>query len=359
MVEILLSMAATIIPKMLVASSTDLYVSNGVNTNGTNNSSVPSEAGSCLTSYCIPMTVAISVIALCGIITNFIVILVITRDSRLRRPTFTAIVALSLCDFTFLLFRYIRYIVTGYFRDIIPHNVMKTIKFVCDLVGLTAGGSSIVHVILLSVLRYYIVVHPLKSHIAITNKRIILVSLGVWVLSALNGWFYLYAVIINRKNDLQMSKVTNIVVTMVMSILPLAIILFFHVLKARKLKDSIAACKLNATKQMSQIVTFVIVTYIVTTTPVNTRDILVISWGDTKETWMMVFGQVGRLLLFLNYAINPFIYFVHSPQFRKNIRCCWRRRATRYVSTERTLRSMSSNSRVTEAVSLPLDNTHL
>ncbi|XP_069118688.1 thyrotropin-releasing hormone receptor-like [Argopecten irradians] len=351
-------MAATIVPNMLLASSTDLYALRGNDTTPfANSSSARSEAGECLTSYCIPVTITISVIALCGIITNFIVVLVITKDSRLRRPTFTAIVALSLCDFTFLLFRYIRYIITGYFRGIISPDVMRTVKFVCDLGGLAAGGSSIIHVILLSVLRYYIVVHPLKSHIAITNRRIILVSLAVWVVSALNGWFYLYAVIINRKNDLQMSKVTNIVVTIVMSVLPLAIILFFHVLKARKLKDSIAACKLNATKQMSQIVTFVIVTYIVTTTPANTRDIIVISTGNPRETWMMVFGQVGRLLLFLNYAINPFIYFVHSPQFRKNIRSCWRKRSTRYVSTERTLHS--SNSRVTEAVSLSLDNTHL
>ncbi|XP_060070620.1 thyrotropin-releasing hormone receptor-like [Ylistrum balloti] len=352
-------MTATIIPNMLIASSTDLYVTRYDNSTYTNGSSITSAPANCLTSFCIPMTVAISVIAVCGIVTNFIVILVITKDSRLRRPTFTAIVALSISDFTFLLFRYIRYVITGYFRDVISLHVMKNIKFVCDLVGLTAGGSSIIHVILLSILRYYIVVHPLKSHIAITNRRIMLVSLGVWVFSGLNGWFYLYAVIINRQNDLQMSKVTNIVVTLVMSILPLVIILFFHVLKARKLKDSIAACKLNATKQMSQIVTFVIVTYIVTTTPVNTRDILLISWGDSKETWMMVFGQIGRLLLFLNYAINPFIYFVHSPQFRKKIWCCSRRRTTHYVSTDRTLRSMSSNSRVTEAVSLSPESTHL
>ncbi|OWF38228.1 thyrotropin-releasing hormone receptor-like [Mizuhopecten yessoensis] len=353
-------MSSTIIPKMLIASSTDLYALRVDNsTPYTNGSAKTHDTGNCLTSYCVPITIAISCIALIGIITNLIVVFVIVKDSRLRRPTFIAIVALSLSDFTFLLFRYIRYVVMGYFRDLISAHVMKTIKFVCDLVGLTAGGSSIMHVLLLSVLRYYIVVHPLKSHIAITNKRIILVSLCVWVFSALNGWFYLYAVIINRENDLQMSKVTNITITLVMSILPLATILFFHVLKARTLKDSLAACKLNATKQMSQIVTFVIVTYIVTTTPANTRDILVISWGHSKETWMMVFGQIGRLLLFMNYAINPFIYFVHSPQFRKNIRYCWRKQHLHNVSTGRTPRSMSSLSRVTEAVTLPPDNTHL
>lgn len=339
------------------ANVTNIFVGS---TPGGNGSAALDKVGNCLTSYCIPMTIAISVIAVCGIAANGIVLTIVAQNSRLHRPTFTAIAALALADFLFLAFRYTRHILQGYFRNIITSEAMKVIKFVCDLGGLTAGGSSIIHVILLSLLRYYIVVHPLKSHIVVTNRKILLVSLAVWVFSAFNGWFYLYAVLINRKNDLQMSKITNVTVTLVMSIAPLIIIVFFHVLKARKLSQSIAACKLHATKRMSQIVTFVIVSYVVTTTPANVRDVILISWGPSKDTWMAVYGLVGRLLLFTNYAINPFIYFVHSPQFKKYINCCRGARAMHYVSTNRTLTSMSSMSHTTE-VDLPSsqNTTHL
>jgi hypothetical protein len=45
-------------------------------------------------------------------------------------------------------------------------------KVVFDFIGLIAGGASIFNVIMLSVLRYYIIVHPLMTHAKLTATNV-------------------------------------------------------------------------------------------------------------------------------------------------------------------------------------------
>ena len=151
----------------------------------------------------------------------------------------------------------------------------------------------------------------------------ILLSGTVWLVGCVISALYMYFVVFNNRNDPTTAKAVNIFLTFLVSILPLVIIGVLHVFKARILRASLAACKRNTTKQMSKIVTIVIVGYIITTTPIATRDIINIgtTGGYRYDVWMVIFGHVGRLMLFLNYTINPFIYFVHSDQLKKYANC--------------------------------------
>jgi hypothetical protein len=84
-----------------------------------------------------------------------IVMIVVKIDKRLHQPTFVAIAALALPDLTFLVARYTRYIIDGYFALSMSRIDYRIIKVVFDFIGLIAGGASIFNVIMLSVLRYY------------------------------------------------------------------------------------------------------------------------------------------------------------------------------------------------------------
>ena len=300
--------------------------------------------GVCANSYCIPMVVCISVVSIVGLFANGITLFVIGYNRKLHRPTFTAIAALSLCDFTFLFFRYSRYIIHGYFGKSMGMETYIIVRLVCDSAGIVAGAASVITIVLLSVMRYVMVVHPLWSHVNITNKKVMLISGTVWFVGCLISALYMYTVVIHGKHDQKTAKVVNITVTLVMSILPLVIIIVLHVFKARTLRASLAACRRNTTKQMSRIVTIVIVSYIVTTTPANARDVLIIAGYNRFQLWMIIYGHIGRLMLFLNYTINPFIYFVHSQQFKKYANCFRRKSARESTNASTSLDSSKTYS---------------
>ena len=291
--------------------------------------------GACANSYCIPMVVCISVVSIVGLFANGITVFVIGYNRKLHRPTFTAIAALSLCDFTFLFFRYSRYIIHGYFGKSMGMETYIIFRIVCDSAGIAAGAASVITMVLLSVMRYVMIVHPLWSHVNTTNKKVMLISGIVWFVGCLISAFYTYTVVINGRHDQKTAKVVNITLTLLISILPLVIIIVLHVFKARTLRASLAACRRNTTKQMSKIVTIVIIAYIVTTTPANVGDILIIAGYNRWQFWMIIYGHIGRLLLFLNYTINPFIYFVHSQQFKKYVNC-FRSKSTRKSTSSST-----------------------
>lgn len=288
------------------------------------NGSIQQSVEICLTSHCLPIALTLSVISIVGMVTNLIVIVAIARDRKLHHPTFVVICSLAVADLVFLCARYPRYIIKGFFIQDIPHEHYINIKWILDIVGLLAGGASIIHIVFMSAVRYFIVVHPFTSHVMLTNKRVVLMSVGMWMLASGIAALYTYAILINGEKDPKLQEITNIVITVFMSILPIVVITIFHLLKAKVLLKSVSNCS-KTVQNMSRVVTFVIVTFIITTTPSNATDVMILSFGYyyTQSRWFFVVSQVARAFLFLNFAINPFIYFVQSPQLQKSIlKCC-------------------------------------
>lgn len=275
----------------------------------------------CTSAECIIISVFIHIICIVGIVANFVAILTICLDKKLHRPTFAAICCLSFSDFVFMLSRYIKYILHTYCKQMMSKSTYVAVVRTMDALGLARGKSSIAHIVLLSILRYVVVVHPLQSNIWVTNKRIITASGITWFVVSGSTMYFMYAVgTFQEKPNLKLAQVSNIAITAIWSFLPVIVIISFHIMKAKQLEKSLSACTGKTIHRMSKMVTLIVIAFVVTMTPINIKDILEISFGFHKEEWFVVYRHISRLLLFANYTVNPFIYFVHSPMFRSSVK---------------------------------------
>lgn len=277
----------------------------------------------CNNTSCLPIAVFLGVTSLIGMAANIIVISVIVKDQRLHRPTFFLICSLAGADFTFLFTRLPRYIMR-FFADDTNLETYRYTRLVLDIVGLFAGSASVIHIVVMAALRYFIVVHPLRSHVCLTNIRVFLTSICVWTFAFGTSAWYSYGLIALGLKS-KVFQYTNFVITVFYSVLPMLLIALLHFFKARELLISLSECSSTTVRNMSRVVTVVIVCFLITTTPANVVDILVISFGyrysETKT--FFVLSQVSKIMLHLNFTANPFIYFAHSSQFQKSIkRCC-------------------------------------
>ncbi|XP_061168752.1 melanocortin receptor 4-like [Saccostrea echinata] len=285
------------------------------------------------TSFCLHSTMCLGFYIACftvgatGMVANGMVLIVVGKDKRLHTVTYVSISCLALADFVYTTSRFARDNMRLWYlegRDDFSVNFSR----VTDLFSLSGACASILHIVLLSLLRYFMVVYPLESHVWLTIKRVISISVGAWLLAIAIGSFYVYAVVINGRANLQLAKVTNIAVTSTMSVLPIVLIVTLHTLKARTLLRSLAACRKSTVRRMSRIVTLIITAFIVTTLPSSIADCIKIAYLESgisviNLTWLAILQHVGRLGLYINFTINPFIYILSSPQFRKAlISCC-------------------------------------
>lgn len=272
----------------------------------------------CTSNYCLPNALILSIISICGIIGNLVVTYAVISEKRLHTPTFIVISCLALSDLTFLLSRYTRFIVDGYFSTSLTVPEYRIARAVLDFLGLIGAGSSIFHLLYMSFVRYYIIVHPLKAHVKLTSKRVLVISCLLFIGAAAISTLYLFAVVINITAQ-ALRQAVNWTVTILMSFVPIFVIGITHVFKAKALLKSLSTAEETARK-MSRVITFVIVCYLITTTPSNVMDIInllkIFPFTLTFFHLMMAF----RILLFLNFAINPFIYFIFSPQFKRFFR---------------------------------------
>lgn len=281
---------------------------------------------SCIqSSTCLGFYIACSIVGATGVFSNGMVLAVVGREKRLHTVTYTSISCLALADFVYITSRFARDNMRFWYSE--KTEISVNFSRACDTLSISGACASILHVILLSMLRYYIVVHPLKSHVWLTVRRVKLVSLGVWFLAIAIASFYVYAVVINGRVNIQLAKFTNLAVTIVMSVLPIVLIGTLHILKARTLLRSLAACRKSTVRRMSRMVTLIITTFMVTTLPSSVADCIKIAYMESGTLqvhmhWLIVLQYVGRLGLYINFTINPFIYLVSSPQFRKATMCC-------------------------------------
>lgn len=289
------------------------------------NASSPGPVSPCLESpLCLGFHVACFVFGGIGIISNGMVLVTVGREKRLHTVTFVSISCLALADFVYVASRFARDTTKIWYRG--SDDFIRNFTVVCDLFSVSGACASIFHVILLSVLRYFLVVHALKSYVLITLKKVKLVSFITWLVSFAIGSFYLYAVILNGRQYVQLAKVTNLTVTVVMSVLPIVLIGTLHVFKARTLLRSLATCRKSTVRRMSRIVTLIITAFVITTLPSSVADCIKIALLESdgrvvRREWLSVLQYVGRLGLYINFTINPFIYLLSSPQFRKALIC--------------------------------------
>ena len=282
--------------------------------NNVSDSTIPLQMEFCITETCITTIVLLSIISILGIIGNLLVICIVLHDKKLHRVTFVSIAVLAFCDLSFVLPRYIRVVVARFFSGTFDDHSYRIFRYVLDFYSLCGSLTSILHVVLLSLMRYYFVVHPLRIRVWLTVRKVFIISGITWVLCSVIAGVYFYAVILNRDNDKYLARYTNLVVTVSMSILPVILIVIFHFLKARKLRKSLSRRNDVTIQRMSRVVSLVCVCFLVTTTPANVLDIMLLSDLYTDRMWFPYLFHATYILFFINYSINPYIYFLHTPR---------------------------------------------
>ncbi|KAK3090886.1 hypothetical protein FSP39_015471 [Pinctada imbricata] len=292
---------------------------------------------SCLVNpFCDPILGLLGAVAAFGAVLNILLIIIFILDKRLQRPIYIGIPLLALPDMLFLLAKLSTIAFSDFFRQKETSSQDFVLIQTVNCIMVSSYFSSASHVVLLSVQQYIYIAYPLKSGVWFKNTKVIVTSAITWSVCVVFGITYVYIVVINKVNNRMLASKFNIVLTFIITILPVLILVVLHFLKKRVLMSSMVTRPQRSVRKMARVVSFVIAGYLITTTPVNIKDIIEVTFGYLKETWFVIFYEVSTILLYLNYSVNPFIYFFSTPQFRRAL-CCWRNKRSLYGSNNTSM----------------------
>lgn len=304
----------TVRPFMEIRYRWDVVADESGQHNMSNNSSQYGEDGdTCSNSPICPSIVILATcVSLVGIIANGAVLATIFRTRRLHKPVFMGFAALALADFLYLIFNTFFVHLHWFFPD---NKGSETAANVLSVIVVTSAFSSASHVTFLSVQQYFMIAHPLSSLAKQTNRTVFIASLTVWIVCTIPSSFYIYAVRIS--NDPVLGRLVNFSVTIIVTFLPIIIILICHFLKLKALRESVMNNRQSTRDRMSKVVSVVILTYLLTTLPINIHDTIKLAGKIELSTVYFIIYRIAFILLHLNFTINPFIYFLFTPQCRR------------------------------------------
>lgn len=309
-----INLCRTVRPLMEIRYRWDVVADESGQHNMSNNSSQYGEDGdTCSNSPICPSIVILATcVSLVGIIANGAVLVIIFRTRRLHKPVFMGFAALALADFLYLIFNTFLVHLHWFFPD---NKRSETAANVLSVIVVTSAFSSASHVTFLSVQQYFMIAHPLSSLAKQTNRTVFIASLTVWIVCTIPSSFYIYAVRIS--NDPVLGRLVNFSVTIIVTFLPIIIILICHFLKLKALGESVMNNRQSTRDRMSKVVSVVILTYLLTTLPINIHDTIKLAGKIELSTVYFIIYRIAFVLLHLNFTINPFIYFLFTPQCRR------------------------------------------
>lgn len=252
-----------------------------------------------------------SVVTIIGVIGNMCVVFDVILVSKLHTPTYIAIAELALADSLSLIGHYFHVI------NVVWYNMADITIKILYIVQTVFANSSLVHLMLLTVARYIITVYPLKSILLLSPKRLIVMSILVWIYSVCFGIGIVQVYSNSRLEDHVIIESARLIY---MILIPVMIISILQILKFRHLKNSKAAVSGNFLKRTSKIVGFILVTYVVLATPYHSMDLLLMQFSCGH--WKDYLNFTSSFLFIVNNAINPIIYFYFSPAFLQSLRKC-------------------------------------
>ena len=196
------------------------------------------------------------------------------------------------------------------------------------VIGLTFSQASFLSVVAVSVDRFLAVHLHLRYQEVVTHKRVVVVVIATWVLSASNFLF----------NFLNLQKVYHLIVSiMVVTGLILTTIVYTRIyFIARRHKNQIQSLQIQQGEQTSEMARFaklvhsaVSVFYVYILLLACYSPLLICIRIESSSVATKRFWVVSSTLLLLNSSLNPLIY-------------CWRMRNMRH-SIINVLRNMSRN----------------
>lgn len=278
-----------------------------------NNSSVYQDGDACSKALlCSEIFVVATFVSIVGILANLGVVGIILYTRRLHKPIFLGFAALALADFLYLVFNTLRVHLNWFTPN---ETESETAAIVLGVMTITSAFSSASHVTFLSVQQYFMIAHPLSSLARQTNKTVFYASLSIWIICTIPSSVYIFAVKIS--GDEAFGRIVNFVITVSVTFLPISVILICHFLKLKALRKSFTNDRQTTRQKMSKIVSVVILSYLVTTLPINVHDTVKLAGKIQISKLYIVLYRIAFVLLHLNFTINPFIYFIFTPHCRR------------------------------------------
>ena len=268
-----------------------------------------------------------SLIFVAGVMGNCIVIYHLSMKREFQKnTTFVCINLLAISDLMSLAVSYWEEMLADYFFwDAIDLNVVQCMLYV--IVGVSPFLLSCYSVSMLALVRYQVVVHPLKvSKLKIRKFIIILYIVAATVIStviAVVGRVSLetmdcYDVIYDNGNLAYITAPT-VVGT-------IAFLLILHVLKVRQLRRSLSA-RTNSVRSSIRkinIVIYIIMSlFIICQTPYIMYDFVEVLEEHSElnikfsEQFIKILLSVGIVFYLLNNAANPYVYFISYYYYSK------------------------------------------
>ena len=192
---------------------------------------------------------------------------------------------------------------------------------------------SIVSIASISIDRFLIVAYPIKHRILVKGKVMILWIAAIWMISCVIPIFRLFS------DD----RVSETIDKSIMNIVPVIIIIlssFMYSSTYYKLKkqsrnialqnsNDIRAQEIRNLKERRFIQTIIIIacTAFVSVVPSLIFSMVYNSLGFNIKAWQIV-GEISIFILCLNFAVNPFIYILRLPNYRKTFYLLYCKRGT-------------------------------
>ncbi|XP_070771095.1 trace amine-associated receptor 4-like [Enoplosus armatus] len=276
--------------------------------------------------------ILLSVISLLTVALNLLVIISISHFRQLHTPTNLLLLSLAVSDFLVgLLVMPIETLLTE--NCWILGDLMCSLYYLLPVIIISA---SVGNMVLISVDRYVAICDPLHYSTKVTEKTVTICVLMCWICSVFYGIFLLYDNLKQpgRYNSCVGECVVNIagaVDVVVTFIIPIIVIIVLYmsvflvaVSQARAIKSHIATVSLKRSKSVkvhkselkaSRTLGVLLVVFLMCYSPyycvsLTGHDILI---GSSTEAFMI-------FLMYLNSCLNPVIYALFYPWFKKATR---------------------------------------
>ena len=291
-----------------------------------------------LSSMYIGFSVLFSVMVLCNLVGNTLVILVVLRNRSMKTPTNYLLVNLASADIVVAIFIGIQFIATPTFTH--PQGTLGSV--LCKtLTGGTPGWvgavASVFSLVAIAIERYWAVLHPHSQKIKLTKTKIVVLALLSWLVSiiwAIPGfWATTYIKEIkgcgHSFSKPIYAKVYTVGWSVVAGVIPISIMgaLYSRVVYRLWFVNSAATeatqrALLRYRKRVTKMVILVTVVYVLCWVP----ELLIYFLGFTGAiTLQAVHHAVASALIVFNSSINPTVYSLQSSKFRKHLGdliCC-------------------------------------
>ena len=209
-----------------------------------------------------------------------------------------------------------------------------TSDFIVEFVSFWFGGVSFISIMSISIDRFLLVAYPIKHRILIKSKLIIMWLAAIWIVTCLLSILITLRdyIPVNGRNIGYIFSVIIIIVSVVMYSLTYC--------KLKKQSRNIVvvssnegrAQEIRILKEKRFLKTVIIIALVAFSCVLPSIMIFYLNYDSSSPVKLnvisKVIGTVSLLIIYINYAVNPLIYILRLPNYRKTFCLLYCRRRT-------------------------------